>query len=69
MNKYIIKDWVGNVCLNGETFKSFDSASEKLDRLCDGLVIDEHPLLDMLSDEFGNLHDIERGEYVIEELQ
>lgn len=55
---YTVKDWANNI-ITDEEFKTFDDASEHLDRLIDKLYGKD------LSDE---QYDIERGEYSIDEI-
>lgn len=69
MAKFIIKDWAANVMSGFGEFNSFDDASEVLDIHCNALVKQEHPTLDDLSDSFGDLVDVERGEYVIVQVE
>lgn len=66
---YIIKDWADNEMSGFGQFKSFDDASIALDTHCHGIIKQDYPMLDDMSDSFGDLVDKERGEYVIVEVK
>ena len=69
MAKFIIKDWAANVMSGFGEFTTFDDSNIVLDIHCTEIVKRNHPALDDMIDSFYDLVDVERGEYVIVQVE